>query len=614
MTFKKALKILLIWYLLCFGMSILNCVSAHENIPALQIPATGSVILENPPLDGAKVRNTLLNYIETLCLKKQEKPVHSLHCDPAWLRYFYSFESRKPNWVDKTGLTARAKTLIEIIASAEYSGLDPDTYHFQEIIALLNKEYWLQEISPPNSVTGTVLSIEDAAKLELLLTDAFFSFGLHLSEGMINPDSFDLDWHIQKQRKNLADVYDRLLYHGEMDHFILLLEPKHNGYLRLKQAMSQYLRIRESGGWKAIPFGRTLYPGDTDKRIPAIKHRLVVSKDLAPEDDTQDTFFDTTLEAAVKRFQFRHGLKPDGVAGKNTIAVFNIPVEDYISRIKLNMERWRWLPDVMGNSYIMVNTAGFQIHMVENDRIVKSMKAIVGTVDRPTPVLSEQITYLELNPYWNIPHAIAIKDILPRIQTNPGYLTRNKIRVFENWQNNAKEIDPSQIDWAEENRYTFAFKLQQEPTKSNALGQLKIMFPNEFAIYLHDTPSQYLFEKNQRTFSSGCVRIEKPLELARYLVKDNSNWNSEGIVQALKSKKTKIVRLKNPTNIYLLYWTAWMDENEVIHFRNDIYGRDRQLYVALNHQAGTYQVATLSNKKEQSYLSSREVRTNAMGM
>ena len=648
MTLRKAVKILLAWYFLCFCMSVFNCVSADDTAkktlnrleiidaesagilkhapgsmaetakpgqdhPVLQVPATGPMVLENPPLNLAEVHKALLNVIETLCTNKQTTYFNALHCDPKWLRYFYSFESRKPNWIDATGPNQRAKTFIETIARAEYNGLDPDTYHFKDIVALLNKEYWLQEISNPQSVTGSVLSVEDASKLEILLTDAFFSYGLHLSEGRINPDSYDADWHIQKQRKNLSDVYDRILYHGEMDHFVSLLEPKHNGYLGLKRAMARYIRIREAGGWTSISFGRTLNPGDYNNRIKAIKKRLVATQDLALEDNTRDTFFDPALAAAVKRFQARHGLTPDGAVGKNTISVLNTPVEERISRIKLNMERWRWLPDAMGPSYIMVNTAGFRIHMVKNDQIVESMRAIVGKVDRPTPVLSEQITYLEMNPYWNIPHAIAVNDILPRIQRNPNYLRRNKIRVFENWQNNAKEIDPTLVDWAEENEYTFAFKLQQAPTKTNALGQIKFMFPNEFAIYLHDTPAHHLFEKNQRTFSSGCVRIEKPIALAQYLLKSNSGWDSEAIVETLESRKTRMVRLENPTNVYLLYWTAWVDENDLLHFSDDVYGKDKTHYAALDHQTRTYQVASLSKKKT-SYLSSRDVQADALGM
>ena len=238
----------------------------------------------------------------------------------------------------------------------------------------------------------------------------------------------------------------------------------------------------------------------------------------------------------------------------------------------------------------MVNTANFELDIIENGQSVTSTRAIVGRKKRPTPALSQKITYMELNPYWNIPHKIAIDDILPNIKEDPNYLKAKNIRVFENWEDDANEINSESIDWDTVTKENFAYKLRQDPANSNALGHVKFIFPNEFSIYLHDTPARELFNKTKRTFSSGCIRIEKPIELAAYLLTDNSNWTYEKLTIAVNSKKTRTIFLPDPMNIHILYWTAWVDRDGTVNFRDDIYGRDRQLNIALNKKLHTPEV------------------------
>ena len=253
------------------------------------------------------------------------------------------------------------------------------------------------------------------------------------------------------------------------------------------------------------------------------------------------------------------------------------------------------MPDSLGQSYVMVNTAGFQIHVVKNQQTVKTIRAIVGKTDRPTPVLSNRITYLEMNPYWNIPHSIAVKDILPKIKQNPDYLKSNHIRVFENWQGNAAEIQPETIDWSQITKRSFGFKLRQEPVANNALGQMKFMFPNKFAVYMHDTPGQHLFYRTKRTFSSGCVRVEKPVELASCLLADDPDFSRDRIIETISSRQRKIVSLTKPINIHILYWTAWVASDGAVHFRPDVYGKDRQLLAAMDQAASEGTIASLFN-------------------
>jgi len=526
-----------------------------------------------------KVREYLISQLISLRIKNKLDSKTNLICNPELLLDFYLHQNKQPVWVNQDGLSKKANIFIKTIIEADHEGLDPSTYHRDDILTLLS-----------NIELNSVLDAfepEKYAKLELLLTDAFFSYGFHLSEGIVEPNPTDFDWHIKKPKKNLLKILQTSLHDDKLEELFSKLQPHHSGYLKLKSALLKYKNIKNSGGWHKVPMGPKLRKGDTGKRIAALRSRLIISGDLADSKNNNEEYFDETLENSVKKFQARNGLKIDGVVGSGTLSVLNISVEDRIEQIKFNMERWRWLPQDLGERYIMVNTANFELDIIENGQSVTSSRAIVGRKKRPTPALSQKITYMELNPYWNIPHNIALNDMLPCIKKDPNYLTDKNIRIFENWEDGAKEINPESIDWDTVTKENFVYKLRQDPANSNALGRVKFIFPNEFSIYLHDTPARELFNKTKRTFSSGCIRIEKPMELAAYLLTDNSKWTFEKLTDALNSKKTRTILLSDPMNIHILYWTAWVDKDGTINFRDDIYGRDRQLNIALNEKIHT---------------------------
>ncbi|MBW2644025.1 MAG: L,D-transpeptidase family protein [Deltaproteobacteria bacterium] len=364
------------------------------------------------------------------------------------------------------------------------------------------------------------------------------------------------------------------------------------------------MKIKKSGYLHAVPAGGTMRKGDHGTRISTLRSRLIISGDLADSTNSDQTYFDDVLEEGVRRFQARHGLEVDGVVGSKTLAALNVPVEDRIRQIRLNMERWRWLPQDLGKRYIMVNTADFKLKVIENEQTTESIRAIVGKTARPTPVLSRKITYLELNPYWNIPRNIALNDVIPSIKKDPGYLADNNIRIFENWEEDARELNPESIDWASITKKNLVYRFRQDPANSNALGRVKFIFPNKYSIFLHDTPARNLFNMTKRTFSHGCIRIEKPMKLAAYLLQDNSKWSLEKLIAAVNRKKNKAILLSHPINIHIFYWTAWVDKDGVINFRDDIYGRDRQLNIALNEKATSPKVLYGKNSAKK-YFSSR---------
>lgn len=543
-----------------------------------------------------RVRNRLVSRLTYLTNQDQTDSNTHLICNPETLFDFYLRREVKPAWITEHGLNTYAEVFIKTLAEADREGLDPAIYHREDIRRLLEDVDDKSQKEP--------LDHENLVELELLLTDAFFLYGFHLSEGMVEPHSNNFDWHIKKSRKNLLGIYQVLLNNQRLDKLVDILQPRHPGYLRLKSALLKYKNIKNSDPWHKVPDGLKMQKGDSGERVAALRSRLIISGDLTDSKSSNPEYFDDFLEDGVKRFQARHGIKVDGVVGSKTLSELNVPVEDRIRQIKLNMERWRWLPQNLGERYVLVNTANFELDIIENDQTVKSSLAIVGKKDRPTPALSQKITYMELNPYWHIPRKIALNDVLPRIKKDPDFLTKKNIRIFENWKADAKEINPESIDWDTITEENFVYKLRQDPKGSNALGRIKFMFPNELSIYLHDTPARGLFNETERTFSSGCIRIQKPIELAAYLMTDHSEWTLEKITSSVNSKTTQIIPLPDPINIHILYWTAWVDKDGTVNFRDDIYGRDRQMSIVLNEKVNSPEVLQVK-KSEKRLLSFR---------
>jgi len=435
-----------------------------------------------------KVRNYLISRLTSLKIKNKIDSKLHLICNPNLLLDFYLHRGVKPVWVTKDGLSNKAEIFINTIVQADHEGLNPEIYHQEDISTLL--------IQIKLGIAKDTGESEKLAELDLLLSDAFFSFGSHLSEGIVDPFSNNLNWYVKKPRKNLTKIFQTMLYDDNLKGFVDALQPRHSGYLRLKTALLKYMNIKKSGCRHEVPVGGTMQKGDHGKRICALRSRLIISGDLADSTNSDQTHFDDVLEEGVRRFQARHGLEIDGVVGSKTLAALNVPVEDRIRQIRLNMERWRWLPQDLGKRYIMVNTADFKLKVIENEQTTQSIRAIVGKTARPTPVLSRKIRYLELNPYWNIPRNIALNDIIPSIKKDPGYLADNNIRIFENWEEDARELNPESIDWANITKKNFDYRFRQDPANSNALGRVKFIFPNKFSIYLHDTPARNLFNKH----------------------------------------------------------------------------------------------------------------------
>lgn len=491
---------------------------------------------------------------------------------------FYERRAYRPAWSGEEGPMPYVDELVRAIRAADRQGLNPRDYHLTKIEAVRAE---VQE----NRTQKRPLNPGRLVDLDLLLTDAFLIYGSHLLAGRVNPETIDSEWHAQRRDADLAGVLQGALDSGRIEDALKGLLPPQSGYARLREALARYRAVAAEGGWRPIPDGPTLRSDDRGVRVGALRTRLRATGDLDREVLADEELFDEKLGDAVRRFQARHGLDLDGAVGPATLAALNVPAARRVEQIELNLERWRWLPQDLGERHILVNIANFELDVVEAGRTAMTMRVVVGRDYRRTPVFSDRMTYLVLSPYWYVPSSIAVKDKLPLIRKDPGYLAGQSMKVFQGWGAEMREVDPRVVDWSKVSAGNFPYTLRQEPGPGNALGRVKFMFPNKFNVYLHDTPSRELFAKTVRTFSSGCIRIEKPIELAEYLLRDDPKWTRESILAAVDRHAEQTVRLARPLQVHLLYWTAWADEDGSIQLRNDIYGRDQRLEDALREEA-----------------------------
>jgi len=450
---------------------------------------------------------------------------------------------------------------MDILKDIEEDGLDVNDYHFRELTSIRDRLWQLPDDRP-----------DLRAEYDILLTDSLLRLGYHLVAGKVDPVQLDSQWNIDSNIGKLNVIFEmtEAIERGLMDTLIDYLRPEFPVYTKLKSALKEYTLIAKNGGWGRLPMGRTIKVGDPDARVPLIRQRLAVSHDFQGN-VTDDYRYDDDLADAVRNFQYRHNLTPNAYITNETIGTMNIPVEDKIEKIRINMERARWVMHDLPKRFIMVDIAGYSVTFYDNGKNIWRTRAQVGKTFRKTPILRSEITYLVLNPTWTVPLTILKEDILPKLKQDPSYLERKDLKVID-YQGN--EIDPSTIDWSLYPEQGFPYLLRQQPGLRSALGRVKFMFPNNYSVYMHDTPYQTLFSDTERAFSSGCIRIEKPYELTEILLDDHVNWNSERISEEIDSLQTINVSLPKPITVLLFYWTATVDDEGHILFRPDIYQRD----------------------------------------
>lgn len=485
------------------------------------------------------------------------------------LRTYYKDRAGTLLWLG----TDRMTTLITRLTRADEDGLDPSQYPITTLEA--------RRSSVATADTSSV------AETELVFSAVFLAYASDLKVGRLSPRKLDPELFAQTKIIDGVAALANLSDYKDLNVFFRLWAPHNPEYRALRVLLSVHREIAASGGWPTVPPGETLKPGMRVSRISRMRARLRASGDITV-DSAKPDLYGPALVMAVKRFQNRHGLEPDGVVGKQTVAAMNVPVEERIRQIVLNMERWRWLPEDLGDRYILVNIAGFKLTLVDAGAVWDRMRVAVGKPYRRTPVFSDRIRYLEFNPYWTVPYSIATRDLLPKIKKNPGIL---KVKGYELLRD-GKIVAPETINWSSLSRKNFPYTLRQKPGPKNALGRVKFMFPNQFAVYLHDTPGRQVFGHASRAFSSGCIRLARPIDLAEEVLRDIPDWNRERIDAVLETGKRTVVNLKKSLPVHLTYSTAWSGEGGTINFRPDIYGRDKSLHEVLFSQKAARRTST----------------------
>lgn len=481
------------------------------------------------------------------------------------LAAIYTKTSLQPLWVTTDGPGEKAATLLSVLKNSERDGLIPEQYHVNRITSLWN---------------GT--TSEELIDLDTLLTFAFITYAHDAQEGRTDSQKNNPDTLVKDE--DTSAFYELTLIHTalsspDFNQFMDSLLPPHNYYRNLRAALPRYQNLAAAGGWPPVAAGKSIHPGKQDSRIPTIRERLQIEGFLPSTPTDTLIYYDTMLVQAVIQFQLRHGLTDDGVIGKSTIAAMNIPAEQKVRQIIINLERWRREAHDPGKKYVLVNIADFTLNAIENDMVILEMPIIVGTQRHETPEFSDLIQYMDLNPYWNIPISIARNELLADLRKNPHYLDKEHIRLFSDRTSEAREINPLSIDWNQVSPNKMGqFAFRQDPGKWNALGAIKFVFPNHFNVYMHDTPAQSLFKRSDRAFSHGCIRLAHPLKLAEFLLGGSERgWSSEQLNELIGTGERTIVPLPTPIPVHIIYRTVTSDQDGAISFHPDIYNRDQQL-------------------------------------
>jgi murein L,D-transpeptidase YcbB/YkuD len=487
-------------------------------------------------------------------------------CKSARLMKFYEDRDFRPAWLPSHARLPQMESLLTVIRDADREGLNPRDYQRDSLEEGI--DYWrsLHDVQDAD--------VDRLADLDLRLTDAFFRLGLHLYAGRLDYGALTPEWGAERKEADLGFILENALEHGDIGAVLKSFVPRHQAYGALKESLARHRAVAAAGGWPIIPKGTTFKKGQRGVPVIMLHERLALSGDLTSTDGDVPYIFDHSMEEAVKRFQLRHGLKVDGVISPDTLKFLNMPVEGVIRRIELNMDRMRWLPDDLGERHILVNIADYTLAFIDGDDPILRMRIVVGDDKKRSFIFSDRISYLELNPYWNIPGSIAEKEMLPKIKKDPEFFNKKHIKVIKGWSNPPVFIPPDQIDWPAMNPKQFRYRLRQEPGAGNPLGRIKFMFPNKFDVYLHDTSEKHLFKRQKRGLSHGCIRIEKPFELAVQLFPPDQGWTPETFKKEIRKGKTLNIRLPEAMPVYLVYWTAWVDHEGALQFRDDFYSLD----------------------------------------
>jgi murein L,D-transpeptidase YcbB/YkuD len=551
--------------------------SGSDGLPP---PENGSAVISGTP-EQQLIQQRLEQLYFGPSVPSDQEPLYTA----AYLLDLYRKNQFAPLWTNQANITQ----LLSAIISGADEGFIPDDYH-------------LKAITHYHNTLPEQMSVAQQVEYDLLLSDALILLGQHKRFGKVDPSKVDEKQNLETNapRTSPVDMYLNAIKTGTVRAVLDQLSPHHLAYTALKDALRRYKQIAGQGGWPQVPPGPTLKPGFHDPRVFALRRRLAVTGDYPSSAHEKSNRYDETLVAAVKAFQKRHHLEPDGAAGKNTVAAMNITAEERIKQIRVNLERTRWIIHDLPSSNLIVDIAGFMLQYYHDNKLVWTSKVMVGKPYHQTPIFRSAITYIVLNPTWTITPDIIKNETVPSIINDPEFLAKQRLRVLDR---DGNEIDPNSIGWGQYRGRYFPYILRQDAGSDNALGLIKFLFPNPYHVYLHDTPSKSLFGRARRAFSHGCIRVQNPLDLGRLiLTNDPGNRTTPAKMdQIIASGKTTTVILKQPLPIYLMYLTTNVGDGKIM-FKPDLYNRDDSIATALNAAPSplklTTQVPEVKSKPE----------------
>lgn len=519
----------------------------------VEAPATGAAPDEAPVMT-AQPADPVADALRDLLAGAGSAGSFEGRRDSAAVAEFYAQRDYAPAWTTRDGLTASARAAIVRLRLAAQDGLDPADY-------------------PTPALELSDTSPDAIARAEVQLSLAIAAYARDAYAGRVDPASISPNITVKRHLPDPIEALRSVAGAADPAAALAAFNPPHAGFAMLKRALAE-LRAEEAGADNVrVPEGRVLKLGMKDPRVAILRERLGVPSGEAPE------LYDADVEAAVKAFQQTSGLHVDGILGRGTLGMLNAGSGDRIANVIANMERWRWLPRDLGDHYVFVNIPDFSLKVVHNGKATFRTRVVVGKPSNQTPVFSAQMQYIIVNPYWHVPSSIAAKEMLPEIMANPrAFFARQGIEVLYK----GRVVDPGLVNWpvVASLSKNLPISFRQPPGERNALGRIKFMFPNQHAVYLHDTPLRNLFEKDYRAFSHGCVRVQNPLRFADALLVEEDGWDGARLEQMFGGPE-KRVDLSRFIPVHLTYFTAFVDEDGKLIFRDDLYGHNARVRAAL---------------------------------
>lgn len=487
--------------------------------------------------------------------------------DPNAMKVFYAGRENAPYWLDGDNDRDRAESVLSVLEDSWTHGMNPQIYHAEKIRALLADDR-------PN-----------AARLELLLTDAVIRYGRDITGMRVDPESIRQQAKFWRKPLSADTVLEVVMTSSDPARALEKLAPQDKFYNKLREELVRLTEEQEQfDGILPIDLGGLLRPGDGHRAVPKIRARLGVEH---RDTDGPKTFYDDRLAAAVMKFQREYSLDGDGIIGSKTLELLNRTNREKMEQIVANLERLRWLEQEKPERYILVNLPSQMLWAVENGKTAFEMKVVVGMPWRATRDFTTTITGVRFNPTWTVPYGIKMADMLPKLKEDPYALTDKGIEFYKGYGTERVTIDPATIDWDKiSNKEASLIRMIQIPGEHNALGYVRILMDNEFNMYMHDTNHREFFDLADRTKSSGCIRLHEPEKMARWVLSHDKEWDRHKIRSMIDSGETEDIKTVAPFPVYIVYQTVWQGENGKLVFGADIYKRDQKLIDALAAQKG----------------------------